>query len=146
MCSRPGEQHDRRWGGCRSQPTSGNSLAGIAFFELGVSGNVAEGNWVGLNSAGTGTIGNNMTGIAIIDGATGNSALDNVVSGNGLAGIGIGPYVTNLGSSGNLVQGNLIGTGPNGTGDLGNNGPGVLIEGPSSGNTIGGTAAQAGNL
>ena len=126
--------------------TSGNGLAGIAFFELGASGNVAEGNWVGLNAAGTGTIGNNQTGIAIIDGATGDSALDNVVSGNGMAGVGIGPYVTTLGSSGNLVQGNLIGTGPAGTGELGNNGPGVLMEGPSFGNTIGGTANGVGNV
>lgn len=48
------------------------------------------------------------------------------------------------GGSGNLVQGNLVGTDPSGTGAQ-PNGVGIEILGSSS-NTIGGTAAGAGNL
>ena len=106
---------------------------------------MALGNWVGLNAAGTGTIGN-LAGIGFDDGASGDSAFDNVVSGNQLAGILIGPYYTSNGDPDNLVQGNLIGTDPTGTLALGNVGPGVLIYGGSADNTIGGTTAGAGNL
>ncbi len=124
---------------------SGNVLGGIAFYLAGASGNLAEGNWVGLNAAGTGTIAN-LAGITFSDGASGDTAIDNVVSGNTLAGIFIGAYETSTGTFGNLVQGNLIGTDPTGSLALGNVGPGVLIFAASTGNTIGGTAAGAGNL
>ena len=111
---------------------SGNALGGIVFDSPGTTGNVALGNWTGLNAAGIGIIAN-LAGIAFIDGSSGNSALDNVVSGNQLAGIFIGPYYTSNGCSGNLVQGNLIGTDPTGTVALGNVGPGVSIFGGSAG-------------
>ena len=48
--------------------------------------------------------------------------------------------------SGNLVQGNYIGTNKAGTAKLGNNGDGVLIDASPNDNTIGGTAAGAGNV
>ena len=124
---------------------SGNVLAGIAFYLAGASGNVAEGNWVGLNAGGTGTIAN-LAGISFTDGASGDTATDNVVSGNTLGGIFIGAYETSTGSSGNLVQGNLIGTDPTGMVALGNVAAGVLIFAASTGNTIGGTASGAGNV
>ena len=70
---------------------SGNDLAGIAFDDTTSPGNVAEGNWVGLNAAGTGTIGN-LAGISIVDQVSDVVALDNVVSGNQLGGFYIGTY------------------------------------------------------
>ncbi len=125
--------------------TSGNGLSGITFDGTTSPGNVAEGNWVGLNAAGTGTIGN-IAGIAFVDQVSEVTAVDNVVSGNQLGGFYIGTYLTSTGSSGNIVQGNLIGTDPTGTLALGNAGPGVLVFGGSADNTIGGTTSGAGNL
>ena len=124
---------------------SGNTLGGIVFDGATVNGNLAEGNWVGLNAAGTGTIAN-LGGIAFIDSATGDEAIGNVVSGNTGSELSFIPYDTTTGVFDNLAQGNLIGTDPTGTFALGTAGPGVLIDGGSSGNTIGGTTAGAGNL
>ncbi len=124
---------------------SGNTLGGIVFDVAGTTANLAEGNWTGLNAAGTGTIAN-LAGIAFIDGSSGNSAIGNVVSGNTDDGFAIINYDTSTGSSDNLVQGNLIGTDPSGTLALGNSGPGIVINAASTGNTIGGTTAAARNI
>ncbi len=124
---------------------SGNLLAGVAFQYAGTTGNVVEGNWIGLNAAGTGTI-TNLVGVAFADSASGNSAIANVASGNLEAGIAIVPFDTSSGSDANLVQGNLIGTDPTGTIALGNTGPGVAIYGGSSNNTIGGTTTNTRNI
>ncbi len=119
-------------------------MVGIAFL-FGASGNLAEGNWVGLNATGTAII-PNYVGIGFVNGAADDSAIDNVVSGNQAAGVFLGPYYTSTGSNGDVVQGNLIGTDPTGTFALGNSGPGVNVTGGSSNNTIGGTTSGAGNL
>ena len=111
---------------------SGNTLGGIAFDVAGTTGNLAEGNWTGLNAAGTGTIAN-LGGIAFIDGASGNSAVGNVVSGNTDDGFAIINFDTSVGSFNNLVQGNLIGTDPSGTLAMGNSGPGIAIYGSFDG-------------
>ena len=124
---------------------SGNALGGIVFQSAGTTGNVAEGNWLGLNAVGTGIVAN-LAGIAFIDGATDDSALKNVISGNLDTGISIIAYDTGTGASSNLVQGNLIGTDPTGLIALGNTGPGIEIENASANNTIGGTSTGAGNL
>ena len=65
----------------------------------------------------------------------------NVVSANGREGV----VLANAGTSGNFVQGNRIGTDWTGTHALGNTFNGVLVFGGASGNTVGGTAAGAGN-
>src|SRR5262249_20081384 len=67
----------------------------------------------------------------------------NVISGNHSSGISI----RGLGIGGsNLVQGNFIGTDVTGSLPLGNTSGGVNRNNNTSGNTIGGTAAGAGNL
>ena len=63
----------------------------------------------------------------------------NIISANTIAGIGLYDDTT-----GTLIEGNFIGTDKTGANPLGN-GTGVLIDGGSADNTIGGTVAGAGN-
>src|SRR5205085_1110190 len=65
----------------------------------------------------------------------------NVISANGGAGI----HFLDTAAHDNSVQGNFIGVDVNGTKDLGNLGDGIQIKNAAK-NTIGGTAAGAGNL
>ena len=122
--------------------------------DVGVSGTVIKGNYLGTNAAGTaaianGTAGNANSGFLLIEGDNSivggtNPGEGNLVSGSTHAGI----FIT---SSGNTVQGNLIGTDATGTTTLANQGPGVQIgeiAGVQKGanNLIGGVAANAGNI
>ena len=123
---------------------SGNSGRGVI-----LSGaNVVAGNWIGLKPDGTalgdqfgiqvtevgGRVGTNADGIADADER-------NVISSNSIEGI----IVRNAGTTGAVIAGNYIGTDPTGT--LARpNGIGIEIVFEASGNTIGGTAAGAGNL
>lgn len=70
-----------------------------------------------------------------------NPLLANVISNN----TGDGVLIINN-SNGNVVAGNVIGTNLNGSANMGNGGAGVFIEVTSSGNTVGGTGPQNGNL
>jgi parallel beta-helix repeat protein len=103
------------------------------------TGNLIAGNVVGLDALGSAAA-NSLGGVAI--GGTGNTVggttagARNVISGNATQGLKI------VGSM-NLIEGNYIGTNTDGTGAVPNNGTGVEITG--SNNTIGGTAAGAGN-
>jgi hypothetical protein len=121
---------------------SGNSQDGITGF--GSDGNVIQGNYIGTNAAGAPTLGNLEDGIYfedssnnIIGGTT--AAARNVISANGWSGITLWGA-----GSGNVVQGNYIGVDAAG-GALGNGEEGVLIV-TSGPDTVGGTAAGAGNL
>ena len=125
---------------------SGNSQAGI---RLSASSNVTiEGNWIGLNAAGTAALANAYAGFltdtdnpgVVIGGLTSTpgTGAGNVISGNGY---GIDPEGGPLGDI--TVEGNLIGTDPTGTFAIGN-GTGVRITSGSM--TVGGTAAGAGNV
>ena len=64
----------------------------------------------------------------------------NLISGNNGDGIGVAD------STNTLIQGNLIGTNAAGTAAFANSYDGVLIETGSTGTTVGGTAAGAGNV
>ncbi len=111
--------------------------------QSGADGNVIQGNYIGLDITGTVALANDK-GIEI-NGGTGNTiggtaaGAANVVSSNQGFGIDLG----NPGTTGNMIVGNLIGTDPSGTTARGNS-VGVRIIG-SSGNTVGGTNANAGN-
>jgi parallel beta-helix repeat protein len=118
---------------------SGNADDGIIF--QGDDGNLVQGNTIGTNAAGTAAVANAGYGV-ILDGShdtVGGTAAGagNLISGNGNAGISID-------FDANLVQGNRIGTNASGTAALDNGGDGITVSGAS--NTIGGTAAGAGNL
>jgi CSLREA domain-containing protein len=124
---------------------SGNTEDGLAL-DSGSSGNLIQGNLIGTNITGTAAIANGDDGIDI-DGAPNNTiggtvaGSRNLISGNADDGIDI----KSVGSTGNIVLGNLVGTTISGTSGLGNANSGVLIKDGAHGNTVGGTAAGAGN-
>ncbi len=128
--------------------TIGGSTAGagntIGFNESGIllngpsaTGNLVEGNLIGINAAGT-SLGN-VTGV-VSDGAGntigGTSAgAANVISGNMGDGVDI--------DDASLVEGNFIGTNAAGTAAVPNGGAGISVS--ASDATIGGTSSGAGN-
>lgn len=116
---------------------------GISVFWGG--GNLIAGNFLGTDPTGTQARPNRYTGIIVysdnntIGGTT--PADRNVISGNDYVGLQFyGTFAT-----GNRVQGNFIGTDATGTTALGNAWLGVRIDGGAQNNTVGGTAAGAGN-
>jgi trimeric autotransporter adhesin len=121
-----------------------NGDEGINIAGSGVTGHLIQGNYIGVDADGASGNGNADVGIAIISG-TGNTiggtsaAARNVISRN-YEGIEIN-------TPNNVVQGNHIGTDATGTLARGNrSSDGVQLQGSASGNTIGGSAAGAGNL
>ncbi len=125
---------------------SGNVLQGIAV--SGAIHNRVAGNFIGTNPAGSAAMPNLQSGIEIYSAATGNiiggseSGAGNVISGNAIRGLSI----SGAGTSNNTVAGNYLGLNAAGTTALANTGPGVGLFGGATGNTIGGTAAGAGNV
>jgi hypothetical protein len=112
----------------------------------GGTGNVVQGNYIGLNVNGSATVGNGGDGVLVQD-SPGNTVggttagAGNVISGNNAVGVDI----VGSPSSGSVVQGNLIGTDAGGTVDLGNNSYGIFINGAVN-STVGGTSASARNV
>jgi hypothetical protein len=106
-----------------------------------------QGNFIGTDSTGTQPDGNNGDGITL--GTTSNDTIGgttaqtrNIISANGAKGIHF-IFGTNTGL---VVEGNYIGTDVTGSQKLGNNANGIDLFANASGNTIGGTAAGAGNV
>jgi hypothetical protein len=127
----------------------GNVIASTStgvFIAQGVGTTTVQGNLIGTNAAGTAALagidGVNIQGAFNIIGGT-TTAARNVISGWGRHGIFLG--TDNASVHDNLVQGNFIGTKINGTQFLGNGGDGIFVT-VSTNNTIGGTAAGAGNV
>ncbi len=129
---------------------SGNQY-GVYLQSAGTSGNVVAGNDIGTDYTGMVAVGNVVAGVFVSssDNTIGGTAAGagNVISANGEAGEYFVPGVEifGTGASDNVVSGNAIGTDMTGTAALGNHGDGVDIDFGASGNTIGGTAAGAGN-
>jgi VCBS repeat-containing protein len=132
---------------------SGNGQVGLRFSGSATTGNIVQGNYIGLNAAGSAAIANGwrnqsglMEGIQITGSANGQTiggttaGAGNVISGNTNLGIDIN------GSNNNQVQGNIIGLGANGSTAIGNGAEGVGLQNGSTGNTIGGTTAAARNV
>jgi ELWxxDGT repeat protein/parallel beta-helix repeat protein len=126
----------------RDNVISGNAAGGVWVLEGG--GHTIRGNRVGTDASGTLDLGNatnglwisNATGI-LLGGTT--AGAGNVISGNGQHGVII------TGGGGHRLEGNTIGTNAAGTARLANANDGVQFSG-SANNTLGGTAAGAGNL
>jgi hypothetical protein len=127
---------------------SGNLGHGVLV--LGASmNNLIQGNFIGVDAAGTIGLGNFSDGVEMLSGI--NNVINcfvggttpgagNVISAN--AGVGV-QFIT-VGTS-NLVQGNLIGTNVTGSIDLGNGSSGVAMN-EANECTVGGTVAGAGNV
>jgi parallel beta-helix repeat protein len=121
---------------------SGNLGGGLAIYDA--TGNQVQGNYIGTDASGSAALGNALVGVLLNNDADGNTiggtaaGARNVISGNTSSGVAIKNT-----ASANQVQGNYIGTNASGSAALGNQGCGVGING--SDNTIGGTAAGAGN-
>jgi titin len=120
---------------------SGNSSHGIVLQDPGTTNNTVQGNYVGTNYNGTAVVGNGQGRVWIDNGSSNNTIERNVIAGNNWSGVNL----LHSGTSGNAVRGNYIGTNAAGTAALGN-GAGVWLDGGASGNTVGGSAAGAGNL
>ena len=125
---------------------SGNTNDGIIILNANATGNLVQGNIVGLNAAGTGALPNLWYGIEVqsanntVGGTT--AAQRNIFSGNGQSGV----VLFQGGAAGNQIQGNYIGTDITGNVDLGNVFQGIAISGANSnsikGNLISGNNAE----
>ncbi len=103
---------------------AGNASAGIRIRDAASTGNVILGNYIGLNAAGTGALGNAAEGVLI-----NNSAGDNTIGGTGAGAgnriwynAGDGVVVTSNAADGNAILGNSIASNTGLGIDLGNNG------------------------
>ncbi len=128
---------------------SGNGNTGVLFYgSAQTTGNFVQGNYIGVGADGVTDIGNAQTGVASMEGPGGNTVggdgvgEGNVISGNG--GVGI-MFTSNSGGS-NVIQGNYVGVGSDGSTAIPNGSSGVLIDGGSDSNVIGGTSSSARNI
>jgi Bacterial Ig-like domain (group 3)/Right handed beta helix region/Bacterial Ig-like domain len=140
---------------------AGGSSSGAGVDIEGTSGNLVVGNFLGTAATGTKALagGTDAMGVLMAAGAYNNTvggttpAARNLISGNTGSGVQIGATSDTIDTWANLVAGNYIGTDVTGMLPLGNGagsspaGDGVDLIGVNSiGNTIGGSAAAAGNL
>ncbi|MBN1425578.1 hypothetical protein JXA88_13570, partial [Candidatus Fermentibacteria bacterium] len=115
---------------------SGNDGCGV--FAYGINDVVIQGNYVGINAAGSGALANSQDGIGLLlsdatsVGGTG-SGEGNTISGNSWSGIRL------RNSEYTLIRGNRIGTDVAGTADVGNGGHGVYVN--SNHTEIGGSSS-----
>jgi len=116
---------------------------GVYIYGANTSGNVVQRNYIGTNAAGIDALTNSVIGV-LISQSYGNTVQGNLIFGNRFVGLEIAGGAGGT-ASGNLVQGNLIGTNAGGTTAIPNGLDGVFIN-DAPNNTIGGTAAGAGNL
>jgi parallel beta-helix repeat protein len=121
---------------------SGNIEYGILISDTNTTATVVQGNYIGLNAAGTGIVSNTWSGLAVVGGSYSNLIANNVVSGNASYGI----FISDQGTGSNVIQGNFIGTGPQGTNALPNAYMGIGIWSDATDNLIGGTTAAARNI
>ena len=132
---------------------SGNSWDGVHIIG-GASGNLVEGNDIGVTLGASSPLGNGASGVAILDGASDNTVggvagivadslagAGDVISANGMYGV----YISDSGTSDNVVEGSYIGTNSTGSQAFPNY-DGVYITSDTSGNTIGGTAQGTGDV
>jgi parallel beta-helix repeat protein len=127
---------------------SGNTGNGVDITGSAAAGNVVRGNLIGTTPTGLAALPNGGRGV-FIDRAPNNTiggttAADrNVISGTSG---GVDILIDNSGADGNLVEGNYIGLAADGASAVPSTGGGIRIGNAANNNTIGGTAAGAGNV
>jgi len=105
----------------------------------GATGNVVQGNFIGINASGTTNLGNHLDGVAIL-GSPNNTIggttpeARNVIAGNDKDGV----RISGASATGNTVQGNYIGVRWDGATALPNGAAGVEIANGAAQNIIGG--------
>ena len=125
---------------------SGNSVYGMMVLDSGTTANVVEGNYLGLDATGTNAV-PNFAGVICYGGAT-NNLIGGTIPGaaNFISGNYYGVFLTDPGTSGNVVEGNFIGTDANGNNSGVGNYANVELQSDATGNVIGGLAPGAGNV
>ncbi len=133
---------------------SGNNEEGVVISQVGATGNLVAGNFIGTDPTGTVALGNIQNGV-YIDSSSGNTVggtstgARNVITGNLLDGVLITQGTGD--ASNNHIEGNYIGLGDDGSA-VGNGKAGVHLSTSSvlpyvvTGNVIGGSAPGAGNV
>lgn len=122
-----------------------NRFDGILISGVGTLGNTFTGNIVGLNPDGGSAFGNAQDGIHI-DNSPGNIIGGTAAgAGNTISSNNNGVVIVGQTATGTVLLGNFIGTATDGVNMLGNAVDGVLINNAPL-NTVGGTAAGAGNV
>jgi CSLREA domain-containing protein len=123
---------------------SGNKGAGVRLADAGTTMNLVQANYLGTDAAGAVAVANGLDGVDLVNGAAGNTvggaAVGNVISGNALDGI----FISDAGTTGNLVQNNFIGTDAAGGIAVANGLNGVALVNGAASNTLGG--AGLGNI
>ncbi len=99
---------------------------------------MVEGDYIGVDASGTVALGNGASGVAILAGASDNTiggtpGTGDVISGN----VGNGVYISDSGTTGNVVENAFIGTDATGSYALGNGQDGVTIRSGATNNTVG---------
>jgi len=69
--------------------STGSIGDGVSLSEQGTTGNLVEGNYIGLDATGTAALANSV-GVLVWDGASSNTIRGNTISGNTLAGLAVG--------------------------------------------------------
>ncbi len=124
-----------------------NTDSGVSLTDADTTGNRVIGNYIGVNSLGSGSLANGEHGVLIQNEASDNEVggtaegEGNLISANSESGV----YISGTDTTGNVVAGNRIGLNASGAATLGNVSSGVTVAGDASDNVIGGTDAGAGN-
>jgi hypothetical protein len=125
---------------------SGGGGHAISIFGDSATGNLIQGNYIGINAAGNKGIGNTLAGIFLgtsnnIVGGTVPGAR-NVISANPYGGI----VMQVSGTFGNVIQGNYIGTDATGSFSIPNDNAGIALFDRTNNNLIGGMTPGARNV
>jgi trimeric autotransporter adhesin len=127
---------------------SGNLSTGLlidANFNALTTGNVVQGNLIGLDATGTAAVGNGNSGIRLLNGLFGQTiggasiGARNVISGN------VGDGIELVQANTTVIAGNYIGTNAAGTAAVGNTASGVSVQ-DAAGVVIGGNVVGARNV
>ncbi|MBL8795888.1 MAG: right-handed parallel beta-helix repeat-containing protein [Planctomycetia bacterium] len=127
--------------------TAGVNGEGVEIAGVGADFNVVQGNLIGTDATGTLPLGNLISGVQIVLGASHNTiggssaAARNIIADNGLDGVNI----FGTGTDANVVSGNYIGINLDGN-ELGNARHGVAVRAGAADNTVGGNSARTRNL